>query len=103
MTHYTVSRSGPAGHFQLYAGGLRWRAVETFARALPEKGTVVTLSRGREVLRRSDEVVIVRCWLCAEPIDGDLAPAVDSSKGLPVCPSCVSAQRHARAVVGGAR
>lgn len=101
MPAYSVTRSGNGNHFQLYAGRLRWRAVEAYARAMPEPGTVVTLSRGREVLRRSDEVVTLRCHICAEPIEGDNAPAVDSESGLPTCDRCVSAQRHARAMAGG--
>jgi hypothetical protein len=96
MAHYTVTRSGKAGHFQLYSGGLRYRAVEAYARAMPEPGTVVTLARGRDVLRRSNEVVTLACSKCQEPILGDDAPAIDSQTSLPVCPACTSAQRHSR-------
>jgi hypothetical protein len=96
MTHYTVTRSGKAGHFQLYSGGLRYRAVEAYARATPEPGTVVILSRGREVLRRSDEVVTLACSKCEEPILGDDAPAIDAMSSLPVCSGCTNAQRHSR-------
>lgn len=99
---YTVvrERKGSALTQTLYAGLLRWRAVETFARAVPEPDTVIILSRGREILRRSDEVVTLRCSICSEPIDGDNAPAVDSHSGMPTCDLCCNAQRHARMTAG---
>lgn len=94
----TRERKGSAMTQTLYSGLLRWRAVETYARSAAEPSELVILRRGQEILRRSDEVVTLRCHICAEPIDGDLAPAVDSEKGLPTCDLCANAQRHARRV-----
>lgn len=95
---YLVTRElkGSAMTQTLYTGMLRWRAVETFARAAAQPGEIVTLFRGREVLRRSNEVVVLRCHVCHEPIEGDFVPAADAMSGLPTCDLCVNAQRHAR-------
>lgn len=95
----TKERAGSAITQTIHNGLVRWKAVESYARATAaaEPGEVVTLYRGREVLRRSNEVVTARCHICSEPIDGDLAPAQDAFTGLPTCENCVRAQRHARA------
>jgi hypothetical protein len=78
----------------LYTGRLRYRAVETFARAASEPGDVITLYRDREVLRKSNEVVTLACSRCHEPIGGDLAPAIAAESSLPVCDDCTRIQRH---------
>lgn len=93
---YTVvrERAGSALTQTLYTGMLRWRGVEAYARAASEPGTVVTLYRGREVLRRSNEVVTLACSRCKEPITGDDAPAIDSETSLPVCSDCTRIERH---------
>lgn len=58
MASWTTTRSGKGGHFQLYRGRLRWRAIAAFERAQPEEGTVVLVTEHRDrtatVIRRSD-------------------------------------------------